>query len=395
MKTICIAGKNNIAVDVLEKIIEKYSEKSVIYVIYNNTETGNNTWQKSLKFFAEKWGIQNISLEQAYEIENLIFISCEFDQLVKPEKFNSPFLYNIHFSLLPAYRGMYTSALPLFNGEKESGVTFHFIDRGIDTGDIIEQRRFEIDETDTCRSLYQKYIIYGTHLIIDLLDRIINCDCVGKAQDVYGASYYSKKAIDYNNIRIDLNQTAWKIGRQIRAFSHREYQLPNIEGMRIFDYKIANEKSTVKPGTILERNQDFIKISTIDYNIILYRDCFEDICRWTKEKNFNELEKIPNLEMYMNERKDNRTPLMIAVENGCAEIVELFLENGADTQAVDGDGKTLLMIAASQMELNINIFKKLCQSGVSTEKKDYCDHSIWHYIPDEKYEMIKAIIATK
>lgn len=56
MKTICIAGKNNIAVDVLEKILEKYCEKVVIYVIYNKTETSNNTWQKSLKFFAEKWG---------------------------------------------------------------------------------------------------------------------------------------------------------------------------------------------------------------------------------------------------------------------------------------------------------------------------------------------------
>lgn len=207
------------------------------------------------------------------------------------------------------------------------------------------------------------------NLVIDLLDRIINCDCVGKGQDAYGASYYSKKAIDYSNIRIDLNQTAWKIGRQIRAFSHREYQSPNIEGMQIFDYKIENERSTVKLGTILERNQDFIKISTIDYNIILYRDCFEDICRWTTTQNFNELVKIPNLKMYMNGGKDNRTPLMIAVGNGCAEIVELFLENGVDIQAVDGNGKTLLMIAASQVEFNIYIFKKLCQSGVQLKKR--------------------------
>lgn len=392
MKTICIAGKNNIAVDVLGKILEKYNEKAVIYVIYNKTETGINTWQKSLKFFAEKWGIQSITLEQAYEIENLIFISCEFDQLIKPEKFNSPFLYNIHFSLLPAYKGMYTSALPLFNGEKESGVTFHFIDRGIDTGDIIGQRRFEINETDTCRSLYHKYITCGTQLIIDLLNKIIKCDCVGKAQEAYGASYYSKKAIDYNNICIDLNQTAWKVGRQIRAFSHREYQLPNIDGMQIFDYKIVNEKSTVKPGTILERSKDYIKTSTIDYNIILYRDCFEDVCLWAEEGNYNELVNIPNLEMYMNERKNNRTPLMIAVQNGCAEIMELFLKSGADINAVDDDGKTLVMIAASNREFNINIFKRLCQSGISMEKNDYDGHSIWDYIPDEKYEIIKETI---
>lgn len=395
MRTICIAGKNNIAVDVLEKIIEKYREESIIYVIYNHTEAGNNTWQKSLKFFAEKWGVQSITLKQAYEIENLIFISCEFDQLIKPEKFNSPFLYNIHFSLLPTYRGMYTSMLPLYNGEKESGVTFHFIDRGIDTGDIIAQRRFEIDETDTCRSLYQKYIIYGTQLIIDLLDEIISGECVGKAQGVYGATYYSKKAIDYKNIKVDLNQTAWKIGRQIRAFSYREYQIPSIEGMQIFDYKIENEKSIFKSGTILERASDFMRISTIDYNTILYRDCFEDVCRLTREKKISELVKLPNLQMYMNERKDNKTPLMIAVESGCTEIVELFLKCGADTNAVDDSGKTILMLAASQEEFNIDIFKKLYQSGVPTEKKDYYDHKVWDYIPNEKYQMISAILKRK
>ena len=67
---------------------------------------------------------------------------------------------------------MYTSALPFINGESLTGVTLHKIDLGIDTGDIIGQKRIEILDTDTARSLYLKYIQYGTKLVIE------NCVCV-------------------------------------------------------------------------------------------------------------------------------------------------------------------------------------------------------------------------
>ena len=59
-----------------------------------------------------------------------------------PKNFLNARLYNIHFSYLPAYKGMFTSALPIKNGEVDSGVTLHKIESGIDTGDIIDQIKF-------------------------------------------------------------------------------------------------------------------------------------------------------------------------------------------------------------------------------------------------------------
>lgn len=139
-------------------INELYFSKENIFVVINKTDSGVNLWQKSLKKYALDNNIKIKTLEDCYDIKDLIFFSLEFDRIIKTEFFKTKKMYNIYFSLLPAYKGMYTSALPIINGEKYSGVTLHKIDNGIDTGDIIDQIKFEIDLNDTARDLYLKYI---------------------------------------------------------------------------------------------------------------------------------------------------------------------------------------------------------------------------------------------
>ena len=169
-----IAGKNSIAVDVLEYAIKDMSIP--IFVVLNKTEDFKNGFQKSLGFYAKLWNIPIVNLEEVYDYHDAVFLSLEFDRIIKPSFFKTTFLYNIHFSLLPAYKGMFTSALPFINGESASGVTLHKIDSGIDTGDIIDQKRFEILEDDTARSLYLKYIKHGTKLVIEKLTNLLNND---------------------------------------------------------------------------------------------------------------------------------------------------------------------------------------------------------------------------
>jgi phosphoribosylglycinamide formyltransferase-1 len=59
----------------------------------------------------------------------------------------------VHPSLLPFYRGASPIERTLINGEKETGVTIHFVDEGVDTGPIILQRRISIKSDDTLESL--------------------------------------------------------------------------------------------------------------------------------------------------------------------------------------------------------------------------------------------------
>lgn len=272
MMTICVAGKNNIAVDVLEYLIANNNNRYRLMVICNELRTELPGWQKSLYQVATNHGIDNVALEDTYDIDNLLFLSMEYDRLVKPERFRNARLYNIHFSLLPAYKGMYTSAIPILNGEKYTGVTLHKIESGIDTGDIIAQRKIEISNNDTCRDLYQKYLSEGARLTIDNLEDIIAFRETFTPQPAEGASYYPKSYIDYSNLNINMNDVAVQVERQIRAFSFKEYQMPEYGGYTISKAEILHEKSIEKPGVIVSDDDSAIVVATIDYNVKLYKE---------------------------------------------------------------------------------------------------------------------------
>lgn len=342
---LCIAGKNNIAIEILKHSL-KYFDKSEILVIHNTNDFGVDSFQKSFLKYARDNDIKIVSLDEVYEIEDLIFISLEFDKILKPYLFKSKRLYNIHFSLLPKYKGMYTSYWPIRNGEIVSGVTLHQIDEGIDTGDIICQRGFEVDLEMTSKELYLKYIEQGIELVKDNFESIIKGNYSLKQQDYKYSSYNSKKSLDYNNIELDLNQTAFDIKNQVRALNFRNYQLAYFNNSCITHVKITNEKSNIKSGTILLENDLYIKIATIDYNILMYKDMLEVLIKSCK---INDKEKINELIKHgydvNEENTEGYTPLIMACKYGNKEIVEILLNAGADINKTDYKGQTSIMYA--------------------------------------------------
>ncbi|MBP3676689.1 MAG: hypothetical protein J6I71_09455 [Campylobacter sp.] len=262
----CIAGKNNIAVNALDYLInELHFSKENIFVVINKTDSGVNLWQKSLKKYALDNNIKIKTLEDCYDIKDLIFLSLEFDRIIKTEVFKTKKMYNIHFSLLPAYKGMYTSALPIINGEKYSGVTLHKIDNGIDTGDIIDQIKFEIDLNDTARDLYLKYIENSFILFKKNIKNILEGNFISTSQQAIGSSYYSKKAIDYSNLKFDYKKTSFEIYNQLRAFIFPEYQLPTIDNEEIFKVELTNTKGDF---CNIIKKESFYEITGIDGYII-------------------------------------------------------------------------------------------------------------------------------
>lgn len=266
---ICIAGKNNIAIDVCRYVVEHYPQANV-YGVVNRNETEEDGWQKSyLKYIQFEPKVILSTMEQMYEIEDLVFLSTEFDRIIRPHLFKTNQLYNIHFSLLPAYKGVYPSVWPILNGEEYAGVTLHKMDQGIDTGDIIAQKRFKLSSKETSFSLYTKLITEGTKLVVKHIDSIITNRYKAYPQPAIGSTYYSKTSIDYANLTIDLNVTAAQLDRQIRAFYFPAYQVAQVYGHEIFRTKITTEKSVVKPGSIIENSSKWLKLSTIDYNILL------------------------------------------------------------------------------------------------------------------------------
>jgi len=269
---ICIAGKNEIATDCADWLLsEGLVSNNDLHVCFNKSDTGMDTFQRSFRKYAKQQNLIEVSLDQLYDIKHLIFFSTEFDRIIKPSKFSSKRLYNIHFSLLPRYKGMYTSAWPLLNGERYSGVTLHEIDQGIDTGDVIAQLEFPIEDNDNCRDLYFKYISHGINLFKNNFLKIIEENYEAKKQPSCGSSYYSKSSINYSDLSIDLNKTAYEIRNQIRAFAFKEYQLPVVHGYRIISAEILSSSEKIKPGTVLLDSTSHIDIASIDYDLRLIK----------------------------------------------------------------------------------------------------------------------------
>lgn len=379
---ICIAGKNDIAVFALQMLLKKGIESANIVACINKTDDGQHGWQPSYKKFCERLGIKIVSLDELYEVNDLLFISLEYDRLIKPERFATKRLFNIHFSNLPAYKGMYTSIWPLVNGETKAGVTLHYIDRGIDTGDIIAQIIFDVPLHYNGLDLYRSYLHYSKKLLHDNIDALINDDVTSSPQPVTGASYYSKATIDFKNVKIDFNKTAWEIQNQVRAFSFRVYQLPHINGIKITHAVATDEKSMVKPGTVLNEMENYFLIATIDYNTKVYKDALQQILDAAQKGDVQQLEKLKQQGYHLHEKNDKGwNALIVAAYNEQTSTCEWLLQHGADVNSVNNNGTNVLMYAmtAATKSNRTDVMQLLLDNGADKEHRDYEGISLLQY----------------
>ena len=120
-----------------------------------------------------------------------LIVSVFFNQILSPELLNLPKkgVINIHPAYLPNYKGVSPVFWALTNNEKYSGVSVHFIDKGIDTGGIIARKKILISKSDGEDSLYLRLAREGAGLLI----RVINDIRKGRVTRINNSkgSYYS------------------------------------------------------------------------------------------------------------------------------------------------------------------------------------------------------------
>ncbi|WP_312389409.1 formyltransferase family protein [Chryseobacterium sp.] len=383
MKTkICIAGKNNIAVNIAEYILNNHHNVDLV-AIFNKNDDGKNGFQRSFKSFCYVNDIKEVSLDDIYNEKELIFLSLEFDKIIKPELFQTTELFNIHFSLLPEYKGMYTSALPILHGKNYTGVTLHKIDRGIDTGDILEQVKFDITDNLKSEELYKLYTTHGIEVIKKNISSIINKKYSTVAQETDKSTYYSSSAIDYRNLKIDLNQTAFQIQRQINAFAFPSYQLPLVHKFEIYNTEILSEKSNIKAGKILRDELFFLDISTIDYNIRLFKDLRKTLFNISQEGNIEKLIEFKEAKYEITQRsKEGWDIAIIAAYNDHFEFLDYLLKNSWNFNTSNNNGTTLAMYLMTRASTtsDISYLKKFLESNdIDLSITDFNGKNIWQY----------------
>ena len=391
---VCVAGKNRIAVETLKMVLDKSAE---VIGLGNQTDDGLDGWQPSYRKFADAVGVRMVELADLYEIDGLVLLSTEYDKIIRPARFKADArLYNMHFSILPAYKGMYTSAHPILNGEQTSGCTLHTIDPGIDTGPIIDQVVFQLSQHETAKSLYGKYIDHGIELIRANLTELLYSVPPSRPQPVGGSTYYSPASINYRSLSIDLRQTCEGVIRQIRAFNHRAFQLPLVNGFRIWSALPLDTKTHALPGTVLAKTSHYIDIATIDYDCRLLFDRFDELLAAVEVDDVETLNEILNSSPLLMEESNNRgwTPLIVAAYHNSIKCTSHLIELGVNVNKANEKGTTPLMYAKDGYLLSGDprTMIMLAKAGASSQKLDMWGRSLFDYISAEQTSNIAHLL---
>ncbi|MFZ1711764.1 MAG: formyltransferase family protein, partial [Nitrosomonas sp.] len=382
LPTICIAGQNAIAVHGLAYAVNAFPNHPICYLPVK-ADTGVDGWQPSLIKQAKVLGVPRVTLESLYAMDDLVFISLQFDEIINTKRFKTTQLYNIHFSKLPKYKGVCPAIHAILNGETETGVTLHCIEDGIDTGDIIGQATVAITRDDTARSLYLKQMQHAQDLFEAYLTALVTQEFEAYPQPAIGASYYSKKAIDFANVTIDWRKTAYEVHNQLRAFHFREYQMPCYQNWQIVSTHIQLVKSTAKPGTLITETESYFELATIDYNIYLIKDYLPVLWRACEVGDLAAVHQACKWIQYLDTRnKHGWNALIIAAYHGHLPIVKALLALGLDVNSTNYKGTTALMYALSHYEAHQNddVFQYLLNVGADIHMRDTYGKTVMDYL---------------
>jgi methionyl-tRNA formyltransferase len=121
--------------------------------------------------------------------------------------------FNIHPGYLPQYRGPFPTAWAILNGENSFGITIHYVDIGIDTGDIIFQRKFDILPDETGHEIYKKSMELSTEFYLQKLTEILYLNFKPIKQVGYG-SYYGNIP---SHVKIDWHRPTHYICNEVRV----------------------------------------------------------------------------------------------------------------------------------------------------------------------------------
>lgn len=115
--------------------------------------------------------------------------------------------FNLHASLLPQYRGAAPINWALVNGEQETGVTTFFIDKAIDTGAILLQKKVAIEKGETAGHLHDRLAELGSGLICDTIDGLSANEIIAQPQNTPQTIKKASK-LTKENTRLDWNQSS-------------------------------------------------------------------------------------------------------------------------------------------------------------------------------------------
>lgn len=184
--------------------------------------------------------------------------------------------FNLHASLLPQYRGAAPINWAVINGDKETGVTTFFLKHEIDTGDVIQQVKVPIEDTDDVEAVHDKLMLLGGKLVIETVDNILAGTVKSISQDSMSVSDDDLRPapkIFHETCRIDWQDKSTKqIYDFVRGLSPYPAAWTELESDgKTYEVKIFKtaKLDAVKPqdaelGSVFTDGKSYLNVVTVD-----------------------------------------------------------------------------------------------------------------------------------
>ncbi len=257
-----VLGYHDIGYVCLKELLDAGAD---LRLVLTHADSPNETiWFRSVRDLARERGLPVLEpadvnapeiVEKVRRIGPDIIFSFYFRQMVKQELLDIPRVgaFNLHGSLLPRYRGRCPVNWVLVNGERETGMTLHYMTPKPDDGDIAAQVKVPIADDDTAATLFDKLTASAVDLLDDALPRLLKGKLPRRPQDHAQATYFGgRRPADG---AIDWNKDAGAIYNLVRAVT-RPYPgaFTTLGSRRLLVWRAAVEPApaaAAAPGAIL------------------------------------------------------------------------------------------------------------------------------------------------
>jgi methionyl-tRNA formyltransferase len=186
----------------------------------------------------------DVSHDWAWVKENsnreLLGVVVAYGKIIPAAVLSQTPMVNVHFSLLPRWRGAAPVERAILAGDARTGVCIMNVEETLDTGDVFARREIDIVDAHTSEKLTADLAILGGDLLVDTLT-----EGLGVPVPQQGESTYATK-VSTDELLLDWNRSSIEVSRMVRAV--RSYTMIGSQRLRVIQAELITDRVQLSPG---------------------------------------------------------------------------------------------------------------------------------------------------
>lgn len=209
-------------------------------------------------------------LDKLIALKPDLIVTAAYGQFLPTKLLKAPVhrSINVHASLLPKYRGGAPVHYAIIDGEKETGISIMYMEKKMDAGAILAQRRIPIESNDDVASMFEKLSLLGRDLLMETLPALFAGEITPVEQEEEKVTFSPN--IKPEEERIDWQKTATQIANQVRGMRPWPVAHAYLDGGRckIWQAEAVEDRSASSPGTIVDFDKHAIYVACGEQTVL-------------------------------------------------------------------------------------------------------------------------------